>query len=189
MLVAEKISRFLQSRATGRNILMQLILAVVSFVLMAFVFAPAFGDVTNGLKPLDLNFGIGAEKIYQDLPSYTDASRNIYIWFAMADFVFPATAAAFFSLLWGWLFNRAPASLFERLTAAGILLFPFLFPLIDWLENFCFLFVIFSYPAEYPAIGDLGGALKTTKPFVEGLILLGTAVFVVLSVRFRRSQP
>ncbi len=188
MSVVAKISKFLQNKATGPAILLQLALAVGSFFLMAFVFTPAFSEVTNGLRPLDLNFGIGAEKIYQDLPFYTDASRQIYVWFALADFVYPATAAAFFSLLWAWLFNRAPAPLFERLTTAGILLFPFLFALIDWLENFCFLFVVFSYPAEFPAIGDLGGTLKTTKPFVEGLILLGTIVFVVISIRFRRRQ-
>ncbi len=183
-----KISRFLLRRATGIAIWTQLILAVASFVLMAFVFTPAFSEVTNGLRPLDLNFGIGAEKIYQDLPFYTDASRSIYVWFALADFVYPATAAAFFSLLWAWLFKRAPAPLFDRLTSAGVLLFPFLFTLIDWLENFCFLFVVFSYPAEFPAIGNMGGTLKTTKPFVEAVILLGTVVFLVLSVRFRRQR-
>ena len=166
--------------ASGRVILLTFAIAVASFVLMAAVFAPAFQEATGGLRPLDLNFGVDAETVYRQLPDYTDKSKAIYIWFAIADYVYPAAAAAFFSLLWAWMFNRMTGDLIGRLARAGVLAFPFLFALIDWLENAGFLFVVFRYPAEYPVIASLAGTLKGTKPIIEAIILLLTLVFVTL---------
>ena len=167
-------------------ILLALGITIVSFWFMAGVITPAFQDATAGLRPFDLNFGIAAEKMYADLPAYTDRSRELYLWFALADFVYPAAASTFFALLWAWLFNKAPGTFYARLTAAGILVFPFLFALVDWLENLGFLWVVFSYPAEYPTIGNLAGTLKKIKPFVELVIVVLTLVFVVTTIWRRR---
>ncbi len=178
-------SEFLRRHASGRNIGLSLLLAIASFALMAAVFAPAFQEATGGLRPFDLNFGISAEKMYRDLPAYTDESRRIYLGFAVADYVYPAAAGAFFALLWAWMFKRVSSRLFDRLAAAGVLCFPFLFTLIDWLENAGFLFVIFSYPAEYPGIAALAGSLKALKPLVEAVIVLLTLLFACITVRAR----
>ena len=72
--------------------LLLLAISVLSFILMAAVFAPAFQDETGGLRPFDLNFGVSAEVVYRELPLYTDRSRMIYIGFAVADYVYPAVA-------------------------------------------------------------------------------------------------
>lgn len=181
-------NQFMSDKASGRAVLLLLAIAVVSFVIMAFVITPAFQEVTGGLRPFDLNFGIGAELIYRDLPFYTDRSRSIYLWFAFVDFVYPAAAAAFFALLWAWLFKRAPNRFFAQLTGMGVLLIPFLFALVDWLENIGFLIVIFRYPAEHVAIADLAGALKTTKPLIEFVVVIATLAFVVISIMQRRRR-
>ena len=60
-----------------------------------------------------------------------------------------------------------------------LLLVPFLFALVDWLENAGFLFVVFAYPAEFPRIADLAGTLKGTKPIIEAIILLLSIVFAI----------
>jgi hypothetical protein len=169
-------------RASGRLVLFLLAITIISFVLMAAVVTPAFQEATNGLRPFDLNFGITAEVIYRDLPEYTDRSRTLYIWFAIADYVYPAAAAAFFSMLWAWMFNKVPNRLFARMTGAGVLLIPFFFALADWLENAGFLFVIFRYPQEYPGIADLAGMLKQIKPFIEMLVVVLTLVFAVTTL-------
>lgn len=182
-----RFNKFFLDHASGRTILLSLVVAIGSFILMAAVFTPAFQEITGGLRPLDLNFGVSAELVYRDLPAYTDRSRAVYVWFAIADYIYPATAAAFFALLWAWLFKKAPNRFFERLTGVGILAFPFLFALVDWLENAGFLFVIFSYPAEYPRIATLAGTLKGTKPMIEAIIVILTLVFAIVAFRVSRS--
>jgi hypothetical protein len=175
-------------RATGRAVLLWLVVAIASFALMAAVITPAFQDATGGLRPFDLNFGISADVIYRDLPVYTDRSRTLYIGFAIADYVYPAAAAIFFGLLWAWMFNKASNRGFDQLIAAGVLVIPFLFALVDWLENAGFLFVIFSYPAEYPGVANLAGTLKKTKPFIELVVLALTIIIAIATIWLARKR-
>lgn len=182
-------SNFLLRHASGSNIGLSLALAIASFALMAAVLAPAFQQATGGLRPFDLNFGISAESMYRDLPAYTDQARWIYVGFAVTDYVYPAAAASFFALLWAWMFRRVSSPLFDRLAAAGMLGFPFLFALVDWLENAGFLWVIFSYPAEYRGVAALAGSLKGLKPLVEAVIVLLTLLFAANTLRLARAQP
>jgi hypothetical protein len=186
--VLATINRFIFTIASGRAVLTALFVTVLSFVLMAFVIAPEFGEATSGLKPFDLNFGITAEMIYQQLPSYTDLSRRIYVQFAIIDFIYPAAAASFFVLLWAWLFKRAPNRFFKQVADLGMLPVPFLFAIVDWLENFGFLIVIFSYPAKLPAIASSAGTLKATKPLIELVIVVATLVFVTVVLWDRRQR-
>ena len=182
-------NRFIVSRATGRSVLLWLVVAIVSFALMAAVITPAFQDATDGLRPFDLNFGISADVIYRDLPVYTDQSRTLYIGFAIADYIYPAAAAVFFAMLWAWMFNKASNRSFNHLISAGVLLIPFLFALVDWLENAGFLFVIFSYPTEYPGVANLAGTLKKTKPFIELVVVALTLVFAFATIwRIRKRK-
>jgi hypothetical protein len=181
-----RFNKFILAHASGRNVLLLLAISVASFAVMAALLAPAFQDATGGLRPFDLNFGVSAEIVYRDLPSYTDRSKSIYVAFAVADYIYPAAAAGFFALLWAWMFNKAQNPGLERLMRAGILSFPFLFALVDWLENAGFLFVIFSYPTEYPRIATFAGTLKGTKPFIELLILILTIIFTAIVIRSSR---
>ncbi len=175
-------NRFMLARASGRNVLMLLAITLISFALMAAVITPAFQEATDGLRPFDLNRGITSETMYQELPRYTDRSRSLYIWFAVLDYVYPAAAGAFFALLWAWMFNRAPNRGYERLTKAGVLGIPFIYALIDWLENAGFVFVIFSYPSQYPGIAAIAGTLKGIKPFAALTVLGLTLVFAVITI-------
>ena len=165
-----------------------LILTIVSFYVMAFVVVPVFQEATAGLRPFDLNTGIDAQQMYQELPSYTDESRRLYAWFAVADYVYPIANAAFFALLWAWMFAKAPNPFFAGLRNYGILLLPFLFTLVDWSENLGFLIVIFNYPTEYWAIGDLAGVLKASKSKILYFVLLLTLLFIPVTLRYRAGR-
>ncbi len=175
-------NRFMLARASGRNLLLLLAIALISFALMAAVITPAFQEATDGLRPFDLNRGITSEAMYQELPRYTARSRIIYLWFALLDYLYPAAAAAFFALLWAWMFNRVPNRGYEWLTRAGILGIPFIYTLIDWLENAGFVFVIFSYPSQYPGIAAIAGTLKGIKPFAALTVLGLTLVLTVVTL-------
>ena len=174
-------NQFMRARASGRNLLLLFAVTIISFALMAVVITPAFQEATDGLRPFDLNRGISSETMYQELPHYTDRSRSLYLWFAALDYVYPAAAAAFFALLWAWMFKRAPNRGYERLTKAGILGIPFIYALIDWLENAGFVFVIFSYPSQYPGVAAIAGTLKGIKPIAAQTVLVLTLVFAVVT--------
>jgi hypothetical protein len=183
-------SAWLMARTSGVAILLALGITVGSFILMAFVFTPAFIEATDGLRPFDLNRGITAETMYAELPFYTDDSRRIYLWFSLADYVYPAAAAAFFCLLWAWIFRRFPSGMFERLVAGGILFFPLVFMLIDYLENAGFLLAIFAYPeTELPTVAWLAGMLKGIKSYFLYSAAILSLVFAAIAVwqRLRRS--
>ena len=183
--VIQRVNSFLLVHATRKKILLMFALAIAAFYVMAAVMLPLFQEATAGLRPFDLNTEINAEQMYKELPSYTDESRRLYVGFAIADYVYPIAAGAFFALLWAWMFKKSPNRFFDTLQRYGILLFPFLFTLIDWSENLGFLIVIFSYPAEYPLIGDLAGVLKASKSnFLYSSMLL-TLVFILVAIRNR----
>ena len=176
------INRFFLAQASARNVLLLLAITIISFAMMATVITPAFQEATDGLRPFDLNRGISGEVMYEELPRYTARSKSIYLWFALVDYLYPAAAAAFVALLWAWMFNRAPNRGYERLTKAGILGVPFMYALIDWLENAGFVFIIFSYPSQYPGIAAITGTLKRFKPFTALIVISLTLVIAVITL-------
>ena len=176
------INRFFLVQASARNVLLLLAITIISFAMMATVITPAFQEATDGLRPFDLNRGISGEVMYEELPRYTARSKTIYLWFALVDYLYPAAAAAFVALLWAWMFNRAPNRGYERLTKAGILGVPFMYALIDWLENAGFVFIIFSYQSQYPGIAAITGTLKRFKPFTALIVICLTLVIAVITL-------
>ena len=184
----KRFNNFLFTQASGAKIILMLLLTIASFYVMAFVVVPLFQEATAGLQPFDLNTGIDAQQMYQELPSYTDESRRLYAWFAVADYIYPIANAAFFALLWAWMFAKAPNPFFAGLRNYGILLLPFLFTLVDWSENLGFLIVIFNYPTEYSAIGDLAGVLKASKSKILYFVLLLTLLFIPVTLRYRAGR-
>jgi hypothetical protein len=181
----KRLNQWAAAKTGGKAILLAFSIAIVSLLFMALVITPAFEAATSGLRPFDLNFDINAQKMYQDLPAYTDESRLLYLGFAIIDYIYPAAVAVFFILFWAWLFAKAPGRMFSQLVSYGIYLVPLLYMLVDWSENAGFLFVIFSYPVQHPGIANIAGALKATKPMVMNVMLLLTAIFV-LAVIVRR---
>lgn len=176
--MVSRFNAYLLALASGRSVLLCFAATVVSFLVMAAVITPAFQEATNGLQPLDLNLELTAEQVYSELPSYTDRSKVLYLWFAIVDYIYPFANSLFFALLWCWIFNKRSNRLFELLLANGILLVAFLFALVDWLENAGFLIIVFTYPAEYPAIADTAGMLKGSKRYFLLTNLALTLVFV-----------
>jgi hypothetical protein len=183
------ISRQIAASSNWVVLLVSFIIAVASFVYMAAVLVPQFSAATAGLVPFDLNFGITAETMYAELPSYTAESRRVYAWFAFVDFVYPFFAGLFFSLLWARLLTGTSCGIFDGLLTAGAVFLPFIYTLIDWGENIGFLIVVFSYPAEALGAADTAGFLKGIKPLFARFVLLCTALFIVIALvlRLRRA--
>jgi len=158
-------------------------LAIGAFVLMAVVFTPEFQAVTKNLRPLDLNRQLDVDTMYREVATYTDQSRSVYLRFASADFIYPLAAASFFALLWSRMFRNSRSGFATKLKSSGIMLVPFLFMLIDWLENIGFLIVIFGYPDQYPGVAASATALKGIKSYVLYSVILVTLMFAAAVAR------
>ena len=80
---------------------------------------------------------------------------------------------------------------FDTRTQAGdatalVLFLPFaLFSFValtDWLENAGFVFIIYSYPSQYPGIAAITGMLKRFKPFTALIVVSLTLVIAVITL-------
>ncbi len=158
-------------------------LAIASLILMAAVFTPEFQTATNDLRPLDLNRQLDVDTMYREVATYSDESRSVYVRFAIADFIYPFAAASFFALLWSRMFRNSRSGFATKLKSSGIMLVPFLFMLIDWLENIGFLIVIFGYPDQYPGVAASAAALKGIKSYVLYSVILVTLMFAAAAAR------
>jgi hypothetical protein len=176
------LSEFIAARARGRNVLLALALVVALFAVFGLLLIPAFQEATNGLWPIDNSFPPDAAQYFRDLPQYTPASFRAYLWFAFVDYLYPPAFAAFFALLWAWMFRVRPRPLFASLQSRGILLLPFAAALCDWLENAGTLIVLFSYPAELWEVARVAVTFKQVKLLIHGTDVLLTLGFAALAL-------
>ncbi len=172
---------FLQRTSILRIIIL---IAVSVGLITSFIrgFDPAFQNVTAGHQIIDMQPAITPDSIYAELPDYTAASRQIYTWFMVADFVFPATAALAMAFLWAWLIKVAPNSIYSAVLRIPIFALPLLTTALDWLENVGFLVLIFNYPIELLRVANVASALRQGKVLVMGANMILTLGFIVVTL-------
>ena len=163
-----------------------LLLSALLFGLSLYAFTPIsaeFAAVTQGYLPLDLQFPLTVEVIFQQLPAYSAASKHWYQIFAVADFIFPPLASLFVLMVWGVIINHYRSPLLISLCDRGWLLLPMISALLDWLENIALLYVVHVAPeVEAYAVANVAVFLRSLKLIsLAGLAGL-TLVIAVLSM-------
>jgi len=164
--------------ATWRHILVSALLAGALAWIVVVIIGGQFAVATDGLKPFDLQPGLTARDIPDQLPAYTGESRRIYVRFFVVDFFLPLAAYGTVVLLWARLLARAAPGWYSRYP--WVALFPCLPMLCDWGENVAFLGLILAWPRELPWLAQLAVWLHSGK-FIGlmvgnlGLLVLGAA--------------
>ncbi len=169
--------------ASGRNVLLVLFAAVLTFSLFNSWLVPAFQAATNGLYPIDMVLPTTPSVLYENYAAYTDESVRIYRRFVLVDFVWPPLLAVLFALAWTWLAKRCASPLPQRMIAAGVLMLPFAEALLDLLENVGFLVLLENYPTQLPAVVWGTAVVRYTKLLLYVLCWLVTVMFGGLAVR------
>ncbi len=171
---------------------------IISFLLMAGsitilnALIEPFQAVTNGYDFIDMQIPITADSILAQLPSYTDDSRRLYLYFMIVDYIFPPLAGLFLSLLWAWMLQLVPTPLTTELFHSPFIAFPFLAALLDWAENIGFFYTVWTYPNYSESL--LGAAVwfRELKLIFMNANFLGAGIIVVvvfgLWLRQRSSQ-
>jgi len=135
-----------------------LLASVVAFGVLGLVFFPiniAFAELTGGLQPFDFQNDLTVEKIFAQLPRYTEPVRQLYIAFAYADYFFPFFASMFLAALSAFSLRHLSPGAYEWINARNLFVVFFLGCAFDWLENLFALIVIFSYPEKMAVAANL----------------------------------
>ena len=169
--------------ASGRNVLLVLFAAVLTFSLFNSWLVPAFQAATNGRYPIDMVMPTTPAVIYENYAAYTDESVRIYHQFVLVDFVWPPLLAVLFALAWTWLAKRCGSPLPQRMIAAGVLMLPLAEALLDLLENVGFLLLLENYPTQLPAVVWVTAVVRYTKLGLYLLCWLVTVMYVGLAAR------
>lgn len=139
---------FLSGLATGRNVLILLVLYLF-FAAYALPHAAASLQEASGqpdFKPLDLRFGFTPEEAWQALDVLGPSGRASYRFAeTVTDIAYPLTYGLFFSLLIFFGFAKSGGRL-ARMRWLGVL--PLVGTLFDWLENLGIVQLIDAYPAR-----------------------------------------
>jgi len=177
-----KISQKSLAAANVKNVLLTALLFGLSFSAFTYISAE-FAAVTQGYRPLDLQFPLTVEVIFQQLPAYTAASRHWYQLFAVMDFIYPPVASLLVMMIWGGIINHYRSPLLMSLCNRGWLLLPMISALLDWLENIALLYVVHVSPeVEAYAVADVAVFLRTLKLFSLAMLAGLTLVIAVLSM-------
>jgi hypothetical protein len=179
--MAQKLLATANARSLGITALLFLLI-FSSFALISAEFA----KVTQAYIPLDLQFPLTVDGIFEQLPAYNPASIRWYQIFALMDFIFPPLASFFVAILWGVIIKYYASPLLLSLASSGWLLLPMVSALLDWLENIGLLYVVHVFP-EVEAYGIAGLAVNLRIVKLVSLAMLAglTVVIFIISMNHK----
>ncbi|MBC7774922.1 MAG: hypothetical protein H7246_05730 [Phycisphaerae bacterium] len=170
---------FLTRAATGRNVLMLLVLYLF-FVAYALPHAAATLQQDSGqpdFEPLDLRFGFSPEEAWQALEALGPVGREHYRSAeTIMDVFYPLTYGLFFSLLMLFLFQKAGGRL-ARMRWLAVL--PLVGTLFDWLENFGIVRLIDVFPARADGWAQFAAAVGEIKWLFAFIGIVGSLTGLV----------
>lgn len=167
--------------ASGRNVLLVLLAALLVFSLFGMWLVPAFQAATNGRYPIDMVLPTTPAVIYENYAAYTDESVRIYRSFLVVDLFWPPLLAILFAMAWTWLAKRCVSTLPQRMIAAGVLVLPFAEALLDLLENLGFLVLLENYPVQLATVVWGTAVVRYAKLMLYVLCWLVTLMFLWLA--------
>lgn len=176
--MASTLSQRLLARASGRNVLIALVLFIA---LAAGVLPRAEARLlaySGGRGPLDLRVtGYGPEEALATVEALGSEGRAFYATVELtADVVYPAVYTAFLVLLLGWALRRAAPAAGHP--AHRLLPLPFLVTGADLLENVAIVTLLLAHPSAPAAVARAAGVLTVLK---WGLLVL-TAVVILATL-------
>ena len=177
----------LQRWASGRNVLIFLVLFLLFEVAILPLAGARLGSYSGGLGPIDLTFGLSPAQTYDYLTAYGPDGRSTYVIIELtADLLFPIVYGLFFSLAVALLYQRAfPAdSPMQRLALA-----PLAGTLLDYLENIGIITMLLSYPADLSVVAAITAVFTIGKWLMLIVSLVLLIIGGVTLLMRRRAAP
>jgi hypothetical protein len=148
-----------------------------------------FPAVAGGARPFDMQNGLTAAEVFQQLPSYGDEARRLYGIFTAIDYVFPFAAGLFLAAVIAFCLRRAFPHLYAALDARHLLPVFMLGTLFDWCENVAAITAILSWPDTTQAMAlalVVAKRLKLACLFVTQPLAL--VLLIITAVKWLRAR-
>ena len=182
----KKIVTSLQKLASGRVVLILIILTMAVFSLMLLYTIPKVESFAPGMTLFDMSpSGYSYQQAISLLESLGEVGRNVYLSQQLpADFVYPGLFAISYSLLLTWLFAKS----FEPNSKIFFLvLVPVLGGLFDYLENIGIVLMINAFPdISQELVGVVSTFTLLKSAFTIGfyvLLLVGIFSFIIRRIK------
>ena len=182
----KKIVTSLQKLASGRVVLILIILTMAVFSLMLLYTIPKVESFAPGMTLFDMSpAGYSYQQAISLLEALGEVGRNVYLFQQLpADFVYPGLFAISYSLLLTWLFAKS----FESNSKIFFLaLVPVLGGLFDYLENIGIVLMINAFPdISQELVGVVSTFTLLKSAFTTGfyvLLLVGIFSFIIRRIK------
>lgn len=169
--------KWLDTLASGRVVLISLILSQVIYLVMVLITLPYIQQLAGGLNPFDLlPQGYDTAYAISFLESIKDEGRSFYLYKQIPlDLIYPGLFAFTFATMWLWLLHKTTDS--PGAWRWGALL-PIMAGTADYIENALIVAMIYSYPdtseviVSAASVSTIIKSMTTTIYFVALLLLL-----------------
>ena len=179
------LSQKVQRRASGRNVL---VLLLLFFAFNMAVIPPVianFGAMSNGVGIVDLLYSYTPEELYSHIASFDVQGRQLYMLHELTlDILYPMISALLFSLAIAYLLKRTLPATHPMQCLA---LVPLAAMLVDYLENICIVLTLASYPERLSSLAQIANVFTVSKwalAYAELLLIVGSLIgFLFQKVR------
>jgi hypothetical protein len=161
---------------------------VVAFGSLFAVFGPitlAFGELTGGEQPFDLQNRLTVEQIFAQLPHYTETARQLYYAFSFVDFFFPFFAGIFLAAIAAFSLRHLSPRAYAWVNARNLFVLMMTGTACDWAENCLALVVISQYPQQFTGVATALVLVKQAKLFFVLLAqLVGWSLLLLAGLKW-----
>jgi hypothetical protein len=160
---ANKLIHCISKHASGRNVLLFLLLQAVMTVVMN-VLAFRFGQMNNGVLPLDVTMFYGVQTATHFFSVVPDAAAHFYLCVMMPlDAIYIPLYSFSYALIVVYLLENLARR--DQVYPQWLVLYPFAAGLFDYLENCGFIALLNLYPAQPQALLYATSIASTLKWF------------------------
>ena len=168
----------IRRRATGRNVLFAILLALVLGRVVAWVMVPAYRTVASGFVPFDLQPRLTRAMVAIQRGAFSSGVEFAYARYAIVDVLHALASAVAVAISWSWLMTNVAHPTFTALDRFGLLLLPYLAALCAMVENVGFSVMILTDPRHLQF--DLTGTTLAIHHLKFMLLGLAKGVTVAL---------
>ena len=170
----KSIIHFLQERATGRTVLILVVVTLGVYGAILFYTMPSVLEHAPDMKLFDMSPGGYSLEYAGNLLDAIDADgRQTYLTLQLpVDFVYPGLAAVAYTLLLTWLFNKGFS---QQSPVFYLALVPAVAGLFDYLENVGIIMMVTSFPnisAATVAFASMSSVIKSVSTIGFYMLLL-----------------
>jgi len=173
---------------SGGLFIFSAILAFGSLFIVFFNINDAF-EIIVGAQLFDFQNDLTTERIFEQLPNYSESAVALYYAFVFVDFLFPFFAALTIASASAFAIRYLSSRWYGKINELNLFTLYFVPTLFDWCENISAIAVISAYPNEFTLVaGVLVLAKKGKLATVMTINLIGSAFLLLALLKWIRRQ-